>query len=135
MIHINFYKQEYDSKIMKTPLIHEWTYDGILWKIGYRVVTDNLKSLGLRNNPNIVEYKINDWTYPVEKEVIEGISDNGGLWLARTIGSAKKYQRYMSEKHEKETRVFKSLIGKILYVNQDRIKTDKVFMFEELFLF
>ncbi len=33
-----------------------------------------------------------------------------------------------------ETRVFKSLIGRILYVNQDRIKTDKVFMFEEMFL-
>lgn len=117
---------------MKIPNIHEYEFDGILWKIGYRVVTIDLKSLGLRNNPNIVAYKINDWTYPVEKEVIEGISDEGGLWLARTPGIARKYQQYMQEKHNQNTRAFKSLIDKILFVNQDRIKTNKVFMFEEM---
>lgn len=118
---------------MKCPVIHEYIYDGTLWKIGYRVVTNDLKSLGLRNNPNIISYKINNWTFPVEKNVIEGISDKGGLWLARTPGTARQYQKYMLEKHSKETRVFKSLVGRILFANQDRIKTDKIFMFEEIF--
>jgi hypothetical protein len=62
-----------------------------------------LKSFGLRKNPNIVSYKINGWTYPVEKEVIEGISDEGGLWLTRMPGIARQYQKYMLNKHTEET--------------------------------
>lgn len=119
---------------MKIPDIHEYEFDRLLYKIGYRVVTSDLKSLGLRNNPNIVTYKINDWTFPVEEDVIEDISDNGGLWLARTPGSARAYQKYMIKKHEQETRVFKSLIDRVLFANNEKIKTNKVFMFEEMFL-
>jgi len=117
---------------MSKSKVHKYEFCGKIKKIGYRVVTLDMKSLGLRNNPNIVEYSLNNWTYPVEKDIVKGISDKGGLWAARTPGAARAYQKYMLKKHGQETRVFKSLIGKVLFENNERIKTDKIFMFEEM---
>ncbi len=118
----------------KIPKIQQYEFQGKVYNIGYRVTTEAMKSLGLRNNPNIIQYKMNKWIHPFNKKVIEGISDFGGIWLARTPGIAKEYQKYMKSEHNKKTRVFKSLIGKVLFANSGRIKTDKVYLFEEIFL-
>lgn len=48
-------------------------------------------------------------------------------------GAARGYQRYMLEEHDKKTRVFRPLIGKLLFANKARIKTDAVYLFEEVF--
>ncbi|NPE27194.1 hypothetical protein HNV12_04300 [Methanococcoides sp. SA1] len=120
---------------MSYPRVQEIEFFDGIWKVGYRVTTIDGKSLGLRRNPNIVDYEMYKWSYPVEEKVVEGISDEGGLWAARTIGAARAYQKYMFSHHQSQTRVFKSLLGRILFVNGQRIKTDKIFPIEELFLF
>jgi hypothetical protein len=40
----------------------------------------------------------------------------------------------MQEKHDAETRVFFSLVDRILFSNQDRIKTNGIRLLEELYL-
>ena len=48
-------------------------------------------------------------------KVVEGISDFRGIWLARTSGKARAYQKYMNEKYNADTKVFFSLIDRILF--------------------
>lgn len=99
---------------------------------GYKVVRKNMTSLGLRKNPNIMTFKLNEWIYLPEEKVIEGISDFGGIWLARTPGRANAYKKYMREQHNAETRIFYSLIDRVLFVNSDRLKTNGIKLIEEL---
>lgn len=101
---------------------------------GYKVVKADMTSLGLRKNPNVMRFTINDWIYLPEEKVVEGISDFGGIWLARTPGRARAYQKYMQKKYEIETKVFLSLMDRILFINQDRIKTNGIRLLEELSL-
>jgi len=49
--------------------------EGIIYNAGFRVVTKDMKSLGLRKNPNSITYPINEWLYLPEDELQEGISD------------------------------------------------------------
>ncbi len=101
---------------------------------GYKVVKADMTSLGLRKNPNVMKFELDRWIYLPEERVVEGISDFGGIWLARTPGRARAYQKYMQKKYEVETKVFLSLIDRILFANQDRIKTNGIRLLEELYL-
>ena len=114
--------------------IHQITYLNKQYFCAYKVVKEDMTSLGLRKNPNIMTFSLNDWIYLPEKDIVMGNSDFGGIWLARTKGRAKAYQKYMKENYNSETKVFLSLIDKILFVNQDRVKTNGLKMIEEIFL-
>ena len=46
--------------------IAEETLDGIVRKVGFKVITPDMKSLGLRGNPNILEYSLGDWIFVPE---------------------------------------------------------------------
>lgn len=100
--------------------------------MGYKVVTKDLKSLGLRRNPNIHQYPINKWYFLHEKDVEEGKADWGGIWVARTLPDAKKLSKYMKNKYYKQTRIFKATLDQILYHNSYRIKTNGIKIFEEI---
>lgn len=104
-------------------------------QVGYKVVTGDLKSLGLRKNPNILEFKINEWFYLPRKDIEEGEKDWGGIWVARTLSNAKKLKDYMKNKYNKETRIFKTALDKILYLNSYRIKTNGIKLVEEIFIY
>lgn len=99
---------------------------------GYKVVRENMTSLGLRKNPNIMTFRLNDWIYLPEEKVIGGISDDGGIWLARTEGRANAYRKYMKENYNVEARIFHSLIDRVLFVNSDRLKTNGIKLIKEL---
>jgi len=114
--------------------IAEETIDGIVRKIGFKVITPDMKSLGLRGNPNILEYSLGDWIFVPEEQVVPGKSNFGGIWLARTAGNARKLQKYIKEEHGVDARVFKAAIDRILYLNDYRIKTNGVMLYEEVFL-
>jgi hypothetical protein len=101
-------------------------------KIGYKVVTKDLQSLGLRNNPNIIKYPINRWYKLNNKNIIKGKQDFGGIWVASTLSGARKLSKYMKEKYNKEVRIFKSVLGNILYENSYRIKADSILLKEEI---
>lgn len=118
---------------MKDYKIHKVDLDGDEFNLGYKVVLPEMMPLGLRKNPSKIVYSINDWLYLPEEEVIPGVDDVGGIWVARTLGGARGLYRYMLKKHNCETRIFKTALDDILYVNDYRIKTNGVNLFEELF--
>jgi hypothetical protein len=89
----------------------------------YKVVTVDLKSLGLRKNPNILNFEIGRWVHENFPKV--GKSDDGGIWVANGRGQANTLQKYMLSKGV-PTRIFKVEIGEILYSNSYRTKTSKV---------
>jgi len=100
--------------------------------LGFKVVTKNLCSLGLRKNPNILQFALGQWFYLDKEDICFGKGDWGGIWAARTQSNAFKLQDYMFEKYSNETRVFKAALGDILYHNSYRIKTSGLCMFEEI---
>lgn len=116
----------------KQPTIQIANLEGRTFKLGYKVVTDDLKSLGLRNNPNIIQYPIDKWFFLPADSIASGSDDWGGIWTLRLLSGAKRLRDYMYDYHKMETRVFKACLGKILFYNSYRIKTNAIRMFEEL---
>jgi len=94
----------------------------------YKVVTENMESLGLRRNPTILKYTIGKWVK--SPTVKEGNSDDGGIWVVKTKSNAKKLKKYMKEVHKKKCLIFECEVGKILYENSYRIKVDRVKLYE-----
>ena len=117
---------------MKTPKIEIAKIEGDNYNVAYKVVTSDMKSLGLRKNPHIITYEFNEWLWLSSENVEKGNGDFGGIWAARTPGGARKYQKYMADKYGQETLAFKSLIGKVLYVNPGRVKTDGICLIERM---
>ncbi len=105
-------------------------------RYGYRVVTPEMKSLGLRRNPNILTYPETGEIFRLPEDWIkEGMQDWGGIWVSKTLYRAKYLVRYMAEKHHTPgCRVFVAELGKILYENSYRIKPDSVEFLAELIL-
>jgi len=113
--------------------IHTVTLDGKVYSLGFKVVTLNLESLGLRKNPNIVKYAIGEWYSLPSNQVRNGPNDFGGIWVARTLSGARGLRGYMRKQYSQETRIFRVALGEILYFNSYCMKTDRVNMFEEVF--
>jgi hypothetical protein len=114
--------------------IHIVELDGEIYPMGYRVVTENMESLGLRENPNIIKYPVGEWFCLDPEDVEPGKGDWGGIWLARIPSQAKEYRRYMWKKYSKKTKIFKAAMGDILFCNDGRVKTNAIYMFEEIFV-
>jgi hypothetical protein len=106
--------------------------EGRIYSAGYRVLTKELKSLGLRNNSNIIQYPLGQWYFLPKAHIKEGSDDWGGMWVTRTLGDAKRLADYMKQRHQVQTRLFKAAIDKILYVNSYRMKTNGICLIEEL---
>jgi len=112
--------------------IYTITSDNKVYNFGFKVVTNELKSLGLRRNPNILQYSPGEWYFLSSSQIMEGKNDWGGIWVARTISKAKALKKYMKEKHSKEARIFETLFDEVLYSNDYRIKTNGIYMLEEI---
>ncbi len=111
------------------------TLDGKEYPLGYRVCTEDMKSLGLRNNTNIHTYPVGEWYYLPEEDVVPGNEDWagwGGFWVARSLGGARTLTRDMKERYGQHVRTFKCAIDRVLYSNSYRIKTNAVYLFEEV---
>ena len=92
----------------------------------YKVVTQELKSLGLRKNPNIMTFPVGEWVYEPSDRIDYSNKDLGGIWVAQTRSGAKGLIRYMKNKYNIQVKLFECKIGNILYENSYRVKTDKV---------
>lgn len=98
----------------------------------YKVVTDNLKSLGLRNNPTIFQYAIGLWTHEPSPTMDKGgWGGTGGIWVANGISNAKNLKKYMEQKGIK-TKIFKIEIGAVLFSNSYRSKVSSVKLIKEI---
>lgn len=112
--------------------IHTASINGRLYQMGYKVLTEDMKSLGLNKNLNIHQYPFNEWYFLPIEDIFPGKDDFGGIWLCRTFGRAYKLAEYMLEKHDTNTRIFKGCLADILYFNDFRIKTKGIKLFDEI---
>jgi len=96
----------------------------------YKVVTSDLKSLGLRKNPTILTFPEGVWVK--EKSPSIGKNDSGGIWVANGYGQANTLKKYMKKKYNLNCRIFSVEIGDVLYENSYRTKTDKVLLCHEV---
>lgn len=103
-----------------------------IYPLGFKVVTENLESLGLRQNPYILTYPVNRWYFLESDKVLEGPEDFGGIWVARTLSNARKLKEYMRANYSQETRIFRAALADILYYNNYRIKTQGINLFQEV---
>lgn len=92
----------------------------------YKVVTNELKSLGLRKNPNILTFPVDEWVYEPKDRIDYSKADLGGIWVAQTRSGANGLVRYMKKQYNINVKLFECEIGDILYQNSYRVKTDKV---------
>lgn len=95
----------------------------------YKVVTENMKSLGLRKNPNVMTFLINKWMY--EPNPNEGKDDTGGIWCCEKLSAARGLKKYF-EKRYGRAKIFECEIGVVLFQNNYRTKTDKVKLIKEV---
>lgn len=107
--------------------------EGEFFPLGYKVVTEQLKSLGLRNNPNIMTFPVGEWVMQPEGEIIPGKEDFGGIWTALHKGSIATLKNYMMEKYNTKTRAFLTAMNKPVYANSYRIKSAGVMLLSEIF--
>jgi hypothetical protein len=106
----------------------------------YKVVTKDLKSLGLRKNPTIMTFPIGEWVYEQKPTKDQGgWGGTGGIWVANGLQGGKGLMKYLRKKAIKEDkpeflecRLFEVEIGEILYSNSYRTKTDKVKLKKEI---
>lgn len=106
----------------------------------YKVVTYDLKSLGLRKNPTIMTFPTGKWVYEPNPTYDKGgYGGTGGIWVANGLSQGKGLLRYMIKKSIKENnpyyakcRLFEVEIGNVLYQNSYRTKTDRVKLVKEL---
>ncbi len=112
---------------------YSWLNDnGRLLPIVFKVVTQDLESLGLKRNPNILRYSLYDWTVLSDTEVVPGKGDYGGIWSTRERGEASGLKRYMKNKYNEETRMFLVALDNPVYANNRRIKSQGVLFLEEI---
>jgi len=104
-------------------------------KFCYKVVNENLKSLGMKPNGHqvsTVQYRLNEWIYPLES-ISRNPDKGGGLWVNPNLGSARKLAKYVRKKYGRNVKIFLCLIGKILcQPSEYRLKTDKVKLIREI---
>lgn len=120
------------ERLAKIKVDHT-TFEGRRRSVGYKVVTSDMRSLGLRHNPNILQYPRKEWFILPLEWIEEGGTDWGGFWVSRTKSGAKRLREYVKEMHDIDGRIFKAYLGALLFYNTYRIKTDKIYLGRELF--
>lgn len=106
--------------------------EGKFYPLGYKIVTTALRSLGLRKNPSIMTFPVGEWVKLSDEEVIPGICDEGGIWMARCKGDISTYKNYMLEKHQTVTRAFLAAMYRPVFANDGRTKSQGVMLLQEI---
>jgi len=95
----------------------------------YKVVTVDMKSLGLRKNPNVMQFSIGEWSYEPDPDA--GKQDVGGIWCCEKLSAARALKKYYEKRYGNAV-IFECEIGNILFQNTYRTKTDKIKLFRRL---
>lgn len=106
--------------------------DKLTLPVLFKVVTEDLKSLGLRNNTNILTYPVGVWIRLQDSEIIPGSDDRGGIWSALTISGARSLSKYMFRQYGTSVRIFETAIENPLYANSYRVKAQGVILLREI---
>ena len=94
-------------------------------RVFFKVVTTSLRSLGLRNNPNILRYRVGKWVHAQPPPAIKK-QDERGMFACPTPATARALQGYVWKEYRKKTRIYACLIGRIIKQTSCRIQTDEV---------
>lgn len=107
----------------------------IWYPLGYKIVKNDLSSLGLRRNPNILEYSVGEWICLPDNLVTVGNTHWngwGGIWSAQRKSSIKTLRDHCQKVHHFETRGYLSAIYRPLYANDYRVKSQGVMLLKEI---
>lgn len=101
----------------------------------YKVVSEDLKSLGMKPKGNpvpIIQYIIGRWVYPLEP-ISKDPDEGGGLWVNFKKSDAIATARRLWREKERKVRIFTCDIGEILCQPSGyRLKTTKVKLEKEI---
>lgn len=106
--------------------------EGLYFPLGFKVVTEELQSLGLRQNPNIMTFTPGVWSILDDDQVTADGDDWGGIWTALKKGSIKTLEHYMMEKYRTKTRAFLTAMYRPVFANSYRIKSQGALLLEEI---
>lgn len=106
--------------------------NGIFYPLAYKVVTDDLNSLGLRRNPNIIHFPLQKWIELDQDQVVPGMDDYGGIWSALRKSSIKTLKAHCLNTWGMQTRGFLVAIKNPVYANTYRIKSQGVILLKEI---
>lgn len=106
--------------------------DGRSYPLVYKVVTHDHQSLGLRKNPNILTFPVQEWLALPPENITWGEEDWGGIWAARMKSKAYGLERYMMDMYQVPTFVYVAAIRDILFSNSYRVKTDAIYLLHRL---
>lgn len=87
-------------------------------RTGFKVVTENMQSLGLRRNPNILTYPVGEWYSLPQDWIVEGKSDWGGIWVAKNKGGANTLKKYFKYHYKRNVLVFEAKIKTVFLVQE-----------------
>jgi len=109
--------QEFENEYCKFKPFDWEEIDGILRPILFKVVTLDLKSLGLRHNPTIMQFPIKEWVRLPDDELLATKKDRGGIWSALKLSGARTIIKYMLEEYNTPTRTFLVALDTPLYTS------------------
>ena len=110
-----------------------WTnVNGVWYPLGFKVVDVKNRSLGLRNNPNIMTFFPNVFVELPKNQTAEGSDDWGGIWSALSRSGAKTLQKHCMETWGMETKLYIAALSNPLYANSYRVKSQGIMLLEEL---
>ncbi|HJY98487.1 MAG TPA: hypothetical protein VJ227_02110 [Patescibacteria group bacterium] len=110
-----------------------WVRMGNVWHpLGFKVVTEDNISLGLRKNPTRLHFPVGEWVKMKRSELILSKKDAGGIWSALNRGGANTLRQYMRNEKGVPARVYLAAIYNPIYANSYRVKSQGVMLLEEL---
>lgn len=101
--------------------------------VGYKLVTEEMMSLGLRNNPTPMQFSMGEWQFE-ERNMHLNADDEGGIWTALKKGSLKTLAKHCEKTWGMKTRGFLTAICNPVYANSYRIKSQGVMLLKEISL-
>lgn len=104
--------------------------DGLWFPLAYKLVTIDMESLGLRNNPTPMNFPIGEWVF--EKRNLQYGKDFGGIWTALRKSSINTLRKHCMETWGMETKAFLTGIYNPVYANSYRIKSQGVILLKEI---
>lgn len=120
-----------DGKFEYTP--PGWTKVKNLWyPLGFKVVTNENISLGLRKNPTPLYFPIHEWVKIKKEDLIFSNDDAGGIWSALKRSGADTLKKYMMDQYNKPTTIYLTALFNPVFANSYRVKSQGVMLLEKL---
>jgi len=106
--------------------------DSKWYPLGFKVVDSKNRSLGLRNNQNIITFFPNAWNDLPKNQTEAGPNDWGGVWSALSLSGATTLRKHCLNTWGMKTKIYYAALSNPLYANSYRVKSQGLMLLEEL---